>query len=168
MEDGKNIIFLDINGVLDSFNHSEAFTRKGLEELYEKHHFDWNCIHHLYEIVMETNAYIVITSDLKNKKDKMKKLLGILDFYGIADRVIGKTKTIEVNLGYGTKLDRGLEIQDYLDNHLYNNFVVIDDIPWDLDRFKDNLVLTHPRYGIQEEDKIKAINILNRSKTRHK
>ena len=149
------IIFLDVNGVLDSFTNNAKMKNK------DKHYFDWKCLYNLYILVKLTNAYIVVSSDWKRSKANMKKLQHALDFMGIGERVLGTTPVVEVKNECYSYVDRGLEIKEYLANHECENFVILDDIKWNLDDLEDHLVLTHPSYGLTDEDVLKAREIFN-------
>lgn len=161
--DGMNIIFLDVNGVIDSFNNN----RKHIDP-YGEHHFDWNCIYQLYELVKDTDSYLVVSSEWRHSKSSMKKLLQALSFFGLEERVIGKTPQRIVRNGNSSKADRGLEIESYLKKHECDNFVILDDVKWDLDRFEDHLVWTDPSEGLTERDVLKAKEILKKKKVLQK
>ena len=158
-----NIVFLDVNGVIDSFKHNDEMRRYNNDNNYENHYFDWNCLENLSFLVNATDANIVISSEWKEYKSNMIRLLAALKVYDLDKRVIGKTKRIIENKNGFTHVNRGLEIKDYLDNHEHDNFVILDDISWDLDMFSDHLILTHPSFGLTKEDAFKAINILKKN-----
>ena len=113
------LIFLDVNGVIDSFNHSREMGLLRKSPYGIEHYFDWNCLHNLYKIVEATDAYIVISSEWKSNKKSMKKLLSVLSFYGLDERVIGRTPRIVVKNNGWSKVDRGKEIQSFLDSIFY-------------------------------------------------
>ena len=91
------IIFLDVDGVLNSINN--------LIEVYNKTHkshsgynypFDEKCLNNLKFIVDKTDAYIVISSTWRrNIKGKMV-LLSKLKEYGLDKRVIGFTPILGI------------------------------------------------------------------------
>ena len=54
------------------------------------------------------------------------------------------------------------EIDDYLNKHDCESFVILDDISWDLEKFGENLILTDPMYGITSKDADEAIRLLNK------
>ena len=151
------IIFLDVNGVLDSFDNNKKNND-------DRHHFDPNCLENLKYLVDYTDAYIVVSSDWKRNNKAMNNLFQVLEKYELDYRVLGTTPIIEVTNDHFTHADRGLEIKTYLENNPCDSFVILDDIIWDLDELSDNLVLTNPRVGLTMEDVKKAINILSRNK----
>ena len=161
--DEPKLIFLDVNGVIDSFNHNEEMYRLGIDEPFTKHYFDWNCLHNLYNLVNETDSYIVVSSEWRRTRKLMRRLLSVLSFYELDKRVVGKIPNTEYREGSLIKNDRGRQIQEYLDKHPHSSFVVLDDIKWDLERFEDELIWTNPRVGLTEDDVKKAIDILNRN-----
>ena len=157
MNEDRKIIFLDVNGVLDSFENTEKMRAESSD-----HYFDEKCLQNLAVLVSATDAYLVITSEWRHNKELRNRLLEKLAMYNLDTRVVGDTPQVEGVRTFSSYIDRGLEIQDYLYQNPCDSFVILDDIIWNLNRFKDNLVLTHPRYGLTEEDVEKAINILNR------
>ena len=135
------IIFLDVDGVLNSINH--------LIEVYNETHrphsgfeypFDEKCLNNLKIIVEETDAYLVITSTWRKNIKGRRKLLSKLKEYGLDKRVIGFTPIIG---------SREEEIKEYLSgvNVEYQYVIVDDDIVLD-----DNFVHINTRSGITNDD----------------
>ena len=83
--------------------------------------------------------------------------------FPFVDRVIDITKRsrpIKMS-GY---IHRGDEIQEWLDNHEVESYVILDDINNMLESQQSHLVLTDEIDGLTEKDVEKAIRILNENK----
>ena len=111
-----NVLFLDVDGVLNSHEYLTSLYEKKKKRLEREEFFDPKCMVVLKKIVSKFNLKIVITSswkiaDMQTIERVFKKYdLGILD----------KTKN------YGDK--RGKEIREWLSNHSkVKNFVILDD-----------------------------------------
>ena len=140
-----NIIFLDVDGVLNSI--------KGLNQTYFQtkrpysgydYPFDVRCIYNLKRLVNETNAYIVIISTWGKDKIGRDILLAELKKYGLDTRIIGYTTDL--------KKSKEEEIKAFLE--ILNediNYIIIDDelTTSDLNKF---LIKTDFRRGLTEED----------------
>ena len=134
------IIFLDIDGVLNSINDKFSQT------LETQSHLSL-----LGELVKKTNAKIVLSSSWRGipslrklVENKMKE---------INAEIIGATRSLP-----GT---RGSEIKDWMKDKDIESFVILDDDK-DMDEMtKTNLVLTDSNKGLQKEDIEKALKILN-------
>lgn len=149
------VIFLDIDGVLNSI----CFC-KDLGEEWTGDQLDPKNIKYLNKIVNATNSDIVISSSWKIffKFDVLKKKL---QDYGVIGNIIGTTEILHQ--------DRCEEIQDWLDNHPTDRFVILDDNCLTLDETKfcdpylmEHFVKTSTCIGLQESDADKAIEILIR------
>lgn len=150
-----NIIFLDVDGVLNSIS--------GLKEAYKinkrpysgyDYPFDAKCMNNLKELVEKTNAFLVITSTWR--KDELGKniLLYELKKYGIDNRVIGYTSVM--------RQSRGEEIKEYLKKlNEEVNFIILDD-DGDFDDLEKHLINTDYEVGLTEEKKDIAIKKLTR------
>jgi hypothetical protein len=102
-----NIIFLDIDGVLNS--------RRKLIEVYKKtqrphsgfnYPFDEKCLINLQTLVKLTNSKIVITSTWRKKQEGRETLLKALKDYSLDQEVVGYTPVLNST--------RGEEIKEYL------------------------------------------------------
>ena len=172
------VIFLDVDGVL---NNQQTF-RNCKKEYYKTGYFgleiDLKKIRLLKEIVLKTDARIVLSSTWRSwltKVDgkllsinhKMKDLLKLLEVYGLYIYDITP---------YDDKRFRQNEIMEWLKNHQdIESFVVIDDDSYDLEMFVNKeLVKTKfhdiriplfwiDRGGLQKEHVEKAIEILNKN-----
>lgn len=154
-----NIIFLDVDGVLNSINN--------LIKVYNETHksysgysypFDPNCLENLKELVKETNSSLVISSTWRRDQEGMEKLLETLSEYGLDKLVIGCTPS----LCYSS---RGAEIKKYLSNLNSTsaiNFVILDDDS-DMDDLLPYLVHTNRHLGLTKENVQQAIKKLTKS-----
>ena len=147
------VIFLDFNGVLDTYENMNVI--------------DQNNLNRLKKIIDETDSKIVISSSLKNSYyitgHLSKKLLNIIkEIKNIGIDVIGITPYDKT---------REIEIQLYLDNHPEIEIFCIIDDDYFMESFKDNLIKLpiqseeNPN-GLEDEHVELAINILNKQKTK--
>ena len=165
MRRNRRIIFLDIDGVLNSHIIAEEWFRLTGKVGYggwfneediviEKSDVKWGHLNvsNLREIVEATDAKIVISSDWR-RSFSVEKFKQMFELYGWKAPVIDKTTVLK---------SRGLEIAAWLAaNSDVENYVIIDDndqfLPDQLDRF----VHTNPECGLSWNDTQKAILILN-------
>ena len=116
-----NIIFLDVDGVLNSLIH--------LKELYWKDKrsysgfnfpFDERCLNNLKRLVDETDSYLVITSCWRINETGREILINELKKYNLDKRIIGYTDVLHTT--------RGEEIKAYLSKlGMDVNFIILDD-----------------------------------------
>lgn len=145
-----NVIFLDFNGVLDTYEMMDVINKDNLNRL--------------KMIVAATNSKIVISSSLKNSyyylgnfSKKLEEIIQILEDNGI--EVIGITPKKE---------SREEEIIAYLENNpnITNYCILDDEHEWNI--LNDHLVKLIPQIngsnGLTDEDVLSAINILNSHK----
>ena len=148
-----NIIFLDVDGVLNSVKH--------LKEEYEKNRrpysgfeypFDSDCLNNLKYLVEETNSYLVITSTWRKFDIGKSILLNELKKYGLDKRVIGYTDILNTK--------RGEEIKAYLSKLKDKvNFIILDDDS-DFEELEEYLIKTNYKDGLTKdsiEDGIKKL-----------
>ena len=147
----KRIIFLDIDGVLNSLNKLiEVYNLTGKSHSGYKYPFDEKCLENLKMIVDATDAYIVITSTWRKDLKGQKTLLEKLKEYGLDERVIGCTPIMG---------GREEEIETYLRKMKENvDYIVIDD---DIVRC-DNFIKVNTQTGLTEDEKEIAIKKLLR------
>jgi len=164
----KKIIFLDIDGVLNTRDwHSRMTKDTPMDEFGWV--FDPVAVANLAHIIDETGADIVISSSWKfygvpKLRDmwKKRKLPGnILDITPntVSDEILLNANLDEFQLG----VCRGNEIKEWLARHesTISNYVIIDDFDDMLPEQEDHVVLTDTLVGITEFDAGKAIAILN-------
>ena len=173
-----NIVFLDIDGVVQPHNSFKRFkymnydTIKYLSDKYQTDYFkydyydvcavyvDWNsdAVDRLKYILVSTNSRIIISSNWRdtNYKNKMYDLLKIqgLDKYYYADNPY-------VMDGCSYYRERSKEILASLNKYDINNYVILDDMVELIRYFPDNFVCV--RNYIQDRDVESAIKILKRS-----
>ena len=150
-----NIIFLDIDGVLNSQNKLiEIYNKTGKPHSGNNFPFDEKCLENLKILVEETNAKIVITSTWRKYENDMEILFNELKKYDLDKQVIGYTPIINKK--------REEEIIEYLNKlDIKVNFIIIDDIR-DRGSLNDRLVVTSPKTGFTEENMKNAIKILKK------
>lgn len=143
-----NVIFLDFNGVLDTYENMDII--------------DHNNLLRLKKIVYETNSKIVISSSLKNNsfrdgkytENLLNNFINPLQAVGID--VIGITPN---------KDTREKEIEFFLEEHQeIDNFIILDD-EYEFNNYKDNFIkLPYLGNGLEDIHVEMAINILNKNK----
>ena len=153
-----NIIFLDVDGVLNSVNYlMKIYKKTNKPHSGYSYPFDPDCLNNLEELIKETNSNLVITSTWRKSKEGKEKLLNKLQEYDLDKLIIGYTPVLN-----SSKED---EIQEYIINHNFDsttNFVILDDCH-DMGELSPNLVSTNSQVGLTKKDVEKAINILNKT-----
>jgi hypothetical protein len=158
------VIFLDIDGVLNVDYHE----RDKYGNLFHPHF-----VNNLKRIIKETGAKIVISSSWRfSGFIVMREMWKDRNLPG---EVIGITDSLNRNddLSFYERLERGYEIQDYLNNHPnIINYVIIDDDSDMLESQMSHFVKTsenhnHPDcidigYGLTNICTDNAIEILNK------
>lgn len=148
-----NVIFLDVDGVLNSINHlkEEYYKNKRPYSGYD-YPFDRRCLLNLLYLVNITDSYIVITSTWRKDKIGRNILLNELAKYDLDKRVIGYTDILYKR--------RGEEVKDFLlKNSNITNFIIIDDDS-DFEGLEDYLIKTNYQNGLTNDDVGKAIKKL--------
>lgn len=144
-------IFLDIDGVLNSNEHTafiKSFITYG-DNMIEP--FDDECLHNLKYIVDETDAKIIITSIWRLFPDYLYILMNKLEEYGLDKNVISLT----ISNKYKDKLQ---EIAVKLKKLGITEYVVLDnDKTLNLDRH----IITNNVTGLTEIDAKQAVKILS-------
>lgn len=165
-QSGINIIFLDIDGVLNTQNsintqiaeNKGRYNESAQRYLYD---FDENAMENLKDIIDTSNASIVLTSTWRLNDMLMEELISQFEKNDIdAEKIIGKTPDL-----HDEKKDnlRAYEIEQWLNNseEKINRFVILDDID-DMGKYtKSNLVVSNKFDGLTEKLKNKAIKILS-------
>lgn len=144
------VIFLDFNGVLDTYEEMDIINKENLERL--------------KKIVDLTNSYVVISSSIKNSfyyggfySKTYLYVVSELEKAGI--KVIGITPHAKT---------REEEIKIYLSEHKnIENYCIIDD-DYDMESMKENMVKLPSQnninqVGLDQESTLKAIKILKRN-----
>lgn len=151
-----NIIFLDVDGVLnsDEFRKEQYMILK--RAIRTEEFFDPFCLECLKEIVEATDAKIVITSSMMiNDMDLLRNKLGE---YGID--ILDKTEH------YGDR--RGAQIREWLSEHNnVENYIILDDEYFvDYPGLEEHIVKTsfYSGRGLNENHISKAIRLLKGAK----
>lgn len=168
----KKILFLDIDGVLNSIdNMNSLYVIHNLIDRNQKtrdqygHLFDERCVRYLKWIVHETKCKIVITSTWR--KDGLLKLQNMWSGRNLPGVIIDVTpNTVDqriINM-YGAvedNADRGFEIQQWLEENNWDRYCIVDDDSDMLSHQMEHLVNTDSRIGLNLDTADKIIKILN-------
>ena len=147
--EARKVIFLDFDGVIRCF----GWKRESLN--------------HLNDVIDETGARIVVTSDWRHSHSR-EEIVGLLDGFGIlgiknAD-VTPILKVDEDNLAAAEP--RRSEILAWLKENGPRDYVILDDMnALASTELADRLVLCNYEEGLTELGAIEAIEILNYRKT---
>ena len=157
-ETEMNIIFLDVDGVLNSINKLiEVYNKTKEPHSGYSYPFDEKCIENLQRLVRETNSKLVITSTWRKDKEGIETLLNELKKYGLDKEIIGYTPIL-------LNKKRGREIKEYLSTLKdIPNFIILDD-DTDMEELLPFLIKTNIQTGLTYENMQEAINKLNVSK----
>lgn len=150
-----NIIFLDVDGVLNSIDHA----KKVYEETLRAHSgyeypFDPECLERLQKLVEKTDARIVITSTWRKTEEGKRVLQNILEQYDLANRVIGYTPILNKK--------RGEEIKSFLETlNVEASYIILDDDD-DMEELTPYLILTSMKTGLTEEKMMEGMQKLKK------
>ena len=137
-----NIIFLDFDGVLNNSQSKEMFDLKNMNNLSTLIN---KC---------PDNTKIILSTSHRYNSDILSKFMNWCNLVKINHEII--IGTIQ-NFNRGV-YKRHLEIKDWLSkNQNINKWVVLDDFEVSI----ENIVKTDMKYGLTEENVIKALEILN-------
>ena len=139
MKETIKVIFLDVDGVLNSYDWFYSNQKNSNKNNKPIAPLDDKAIHILSKIVNSTNAKIVLSSSWRVKSDDSESMLELrekFNEYGIS--IFDKT-------GWSRKRkSRGWEIREWLKENrkLYNitSFVIIDDDSFDIANHKKTLL----------------------------
>ncbi len=164
----KKIIFLDIDGVLNTRDWHSRMTKDTPRDEFGWV-FDPVAVENLAHIINETGANIVVSSSWKYLgMTKLKEMWDIRNLPGdllditpntVSDEILLNANLDEIELG----VCRGNEIKEWLSKHKgeVSNYVIIDDFDDLLPEQMCHAVITNTLIGITESDAEKAITILN-------
>jgi len=163
---GLNIIFLDIDGVLNTQNaiNRQISEKKGRYNedidgfMYD---FDEDAISNLKDLIEVSNGKLVITSTWRLNDILMEELINQFNKNNIsADIIIGETPDL-----HNQDIDnlRANEIKEWLSicQDKINSFVIIDDIDEMGEYTETNLVVCDKFDGLTNSIKKKAIKVLS-------
>ena len=153
MDQKPNIIFLDVDGVLNAPSILER-SPGGYIGIYPPK------VSLLAKIVRETDAKIILTSSWqicwKNGVDNPPNPDGqyLVDALAV--------EGLEISAFVPSLFNRGRAIRNYLEEHDHGHWVVLDDETFDFARagILDHVCRTDYRSGLDEDDVEKAIKIL--------
>lgn len=164
----KKVIFLDIDGVLNTRDWHSRMTKDTLRDEFGWV-FDPVAVSNLAHIIEETGADIVISSSWRfYGVPKLRKMWEIRNLPGsvlditpntVSDEILLNANLDEMEMG----VCRGNEIKEWLSKHKgeVSNYVIIDDFDDLLQEQMSHAVITNTLIGITESDAEKAITILN-------
>lgn len=164
-----NVVFLDIDGVLNTWRFVEIQERNNECNYYEaQFNFDPICMKNLKDLVETFDARIVVSSTWRLHYNSALnpnhwiEMIRNLDEYGLKDRVIGVTPRLSSFNG-GTYVERGNEIQDWLNTTdvEVTNFVILDDDA-DMAHLVHKLAKSTMQDGFTDAVKQKAFEILSK------
>lgn len=166
----RKIIFIDIDGVLNTERHHEYCDKNDLNNSDDYGYlFDPMAVKNLARIVNETGADIVISSSWKYSG--LSTLLDMWNERGLPGRVIDITPdNISNEMLLKADLDnmeflscKGYEIKEWLSAHGKNvsQYAILDDEQEMLPDQQSHFVQTNPDVGITKEDSEKVIRILS-------
>jgi hypothetical protein len=158
----KNILFLDIDGVLNSWDNAHAYmavSEKTRDIITKDNYgslFDERCVRWLRYIILMTKADIVISSTWK-----LKGLFVIQEMWKkrcLPGNVIDIT-TLEIKdellMKYPDQIEnqRGYEIEQWIEEHREEilNYCIIDDNSDMLNHQIDNFAQVDIRYGLNRK-----------------
>lgn len=155
--DKKKLIFLDVDGVLNSDTYWMSLDE---EEKYSLRHLDRNAIKKLKRIVDKTGAEIVVSSTWRKFNEDMCILATRLSAYGLD--IMSETPVLY-------NKERGHEITAWFESHPeYKDaiYVILDDDA-DMNVHMDRLVKTDYIYGLTNSKAERAIEMLNEERGEH-
>ena len=151
----RKILFLDIDGVLNSDAFADYMLEEDNVDIFNEDMLDERAIVQLKKIVVTTGAEIVLSSSwrwYKDTRDKVHQQLRAKDIDFI------DTTPREIN----TTMSRGTEIKAWLDEHPeVERFVILDDDDLRIEEYLPYHVKTTFKYGLTREKAAEAIKILN-------
>jgi len=138
-----NVIFLDIDGVIQSPRYCVAINETGWLSAFEP-----AAMHMVQRLVLDAKAKIVISSSWRiGATDRqLKQLFRCCGFKAIANAFHADWQTKQMN---GFCVKRGDEIAEWLNRHQeIENYLILDDDSDMLDEQKENFVQTDAMNGM--------------------
>lgn len=158
------IIFLDIDGVLNTTKDEDRprVQPEGFNaNIYGVSELNRECVARLNKIVEATQASVVISSSWRILFSDLFYLVNFLKSQGVVANIIDATphwakSYVRGEMAYG----RGLEIQEWLDEHPeVSKFVILDD-GTDMLHLEPFLIQTYMDGGLQDRHIQQAIDML--------
>lgn len=157
---GRKIIFLDIDGVLNSSEFDDHCRGTYLIDPAAEDLLDAEAVMTLRYIVDQTGAEVVMSSSWREYPEAKWHAIMQLDLYGV--QVIDSTPP---SSPVKTWDYRNEEIKAWLDQHPeVTGYLILDDIPMTFLEQAQHQVLTTMQKGLLREHADKAIEILNTEK----
>lgn len=150
----RPVIFLDIDGVIQSPRYSTAVDECGFVSVFEP-----AAMHMVRNLIIKANCHVVISSSWRHGPDDPRELKQIFRCCGFKDIANAfhhdwRTKSID-------GLTRGHEIAEWLSRHQdIENYLILDDDPSMLPEQADHFVQTDSDNGILLAHYDKARTIL--------
>lgn len=152
------VIFLDIDGVLASFDYIRVTAALNMKHS-DKYGYDFDprCILNLKLLIEETESLLVISSFWKSMG--IQKLKDMWEIRNLPGRIIDITPTIS-NV---PNPKRGSEIKEWLsENKDVTTYVILDDDSDMLEEQEKHFVKTQSNIGLTYDDVCKAISVLGK------
>ena len=164
-------LFLDIDGVLnhEKWYRDKVQAYKGTYQYWWESCFDPECVQRLNQILDQTGARLVVSSSWRSDP----QLKTYFDWFGITTDFDVTPRVITKDNDW---VDRGVEIEEFLKEHLCEQYVILDDDKdFTADQLKNHFVHCccdfvqafqecHPgETGLTELKMKEAINILNKT-----
>jgi hypothetical protein len=152
IRNGVRIIFLDVDGVLNSQAFYDRYLPFGRPV--PRPPLDRDAVRRLDRLIVATGAWIVLSTSWRG----YSTLPGWLVSHGCRGAVVGRTpfrpapRGVEIATWLNAAARRGVPIQ---------RFAILDDDA-DMGALAPYLVQTDHRYGLQDEDVDRAIDLLGR------
>ena len=153
------IVFLDIDGVLNSEAHLEVNppdkTLRMSDDEWWAEMLDPSAIERLNYLLERTEAVVVVSSSWRWARDN-EQLLRVLRSKGFTGKIVDSTPQ-------KNEKNRGREIKNWLDSYdgVLESYAILDD-DGDMEPLRRRHVLTDPQVGLQDADVKKAIKLLRR------
>lgn len=151
----RNIIFLDIDGVLFSADFFENAKN------YKKNDLCPKAVANLNKITDATDADLVITSSWL-QTHSLDEIARILKKNGVKAKVVDNVRKLKYK-SYDGKVPRGCSVRRWTEKNIgeWTNYVILDDEEDFLISQSNRFVKTTYQHGLLEEHAQQAIDILN-------
>lgn len=142
----KKIIFLDIDGVLATEDCWKTTEKKFGKTIYR---WDDKCVNVLNEILNETGAEIVLSSDWRIHFD-LPTLDEIFKWNNVIKSPVAVTDTDKYRFSSNLEVDRIHQIKRFFENNSIKSWVCVDDLNLKSD-IVPNFVQVDQEFGISYE-----------------
>lgn len=149
LPDDAKVIFLDIDGVLNSGVYAEEFISKKLQDDPEHYHIwcDQVAVKKLADFCEKHDVQLVISSSWRRTNDiqsTVNRMRDIPGFEPIINYICGQT---------GRKgVSRGDQIKNFVDNYGIKNYAIVDDNTDMRDDQLDRFVFVDSCYGLRLDE----------------